>query len=86
MDTIRIRFDREGWIHPNVATHWKHMRNGHYVEDYMDDVVRAHHLATMFPQVSYKMIMAIVKGTMKLEVVDNEEFYGVVISDITEEE
>lgn len=86
METIRIEFGREDFIHPNVATHWKYMRNGHYVETYMDDVVRAHHLASLFPTVDYRTIMAIVKGSVKLEAVDNEEFYGVIISDIAEKE
>lgn len=78
---LRIRFDRDGFIHPDYVTLYQNVSMNQWVKEYTLDILKAHWIAILFPSVCYKTVMAIVKGTKVLESVDTDEFYGVVISD-----
>lgn len=81
MTSERISFSRDGMIHPNYATYWENTSINNWVEEYTLKIVRAHHIAILFPTLDYRTVMAIVSGTKVLTAIDTEEFYGVEISD-----
>ena len=93
---LSISFPRHGFIHPNYATHYKHIGHGHWVKDYEQKVIQAHHLATLFPCVDYNALLDVVEGRRLLKVEANDEttdtpdeegeFYGIRISSVVDEE
>ena len=78
---LRIRFPRDSMIDPSYATLWQNVSMNNWVKEYTHEIIKAHWIAILFPNVCYNTVMAIVKGTKVLEAVDTDEFYGVVISD-----
>ena len=76
---ILITFDRKGMIDPNFATHWEWQHRNSKVEEYVDKVMKAHHLALLFPTLDYRVIQGVVSGVHELVSHDTEDFYGVEI-------
>jgi len=76
---ILITFDREGMIDPKYATFWKWEHKNSRVDEYVDKVMKMHHLALLFPTLDYRVIQGIVSGVHELVVRETEEFYGVEI-------
>lgn len=76
---ILISFDRDSMIHPNYATHWKWEHKDSKVDEYVDKVMKAHHLALLFPTLDYRVIQGIVSGVHELVVRDTDGFYGIEI-------
>ena len=76
---ILITFDRKSMIDPNYATFWKWESRNTKVEEYVDKVMKAHHLALLFPTLDYRVIQGIVSGVHELVAHHTEDFYGVEI-------
>lgn len=76
---ILITFDRKGMIDPNYATLWESTGVNTFVEEYVDKVMKAHHLALLFPTLDYRVIQGVVSGVHKLVAHHTDDFYGVEI-------
>ena len=76
---ILITFDRDSMIDPNYATYWKWEHRNSKVDEYVDKVMKAHHLALLFPTLDYRVIQGVVSGVHELVARHTDEFYGIEI-------
>lgn len=79
-EPLKIKFPKNGFCHPNYATYYEYMAVDHYVKDYTKQIIKTHHLAVLFPTIDYNELFKVVNGENTLEAVDDDDFYGVIIS------
>lgn len=81
---IVIPFDREIMLHPRYATYINMPLSMN--TEYQEVLLKACHLATMWPNVDFRIFMEVAEGKRTIDYLDNEENYCVIISKLGEEE